>query len=76
MDGLRAPVVIHPPQEKHQYDEEFTIVLGDWYHDEHATLLKQFISVANPGGAEPVPGMSSRPCASKAMLIGFPQTRL
>lgn len=31
------------------------MVLGDWYHDEHHVLLKQFISVANPGGAEPVP---------------------
>ncbi|KAI0263015.1 Fet3 protein [Gloeopeniophorella convolvens] len=55
VDGLRAPVVIHPPKEVHAYDEEFTVVLGDWYHDQHDTLIKQFISVANPGGAEPVP---------------------
>lgn len=58
MDGLRSGVVIHPEKEKHQYDEEFTIIFGDWYHDEHSVLLKQFISVANPGGAEPVPGKS------------------
>ena len=56
MDGLRAGLVIHPPKERHQYDGEFSIFLGDWYHDEHSVLLKQFISVANPGGAEPVPG--------------------
>ncbi|KAI0747068.1 Fet3 protein [Daedaleopsis nitida] len=55
VDGLRAPVVIHPEKEAHAYDEEFTVVLGDWYHDEHATLLSQFVSLANPGGAEPVP---------------------
>ncbi|KAI0770810.1 Fet3 protein [Irpex lacteus] len=55
VDGLRSGVVIHPEKEKHQYDEEFTIIFGDWYHDEHSVLLKQFISVANPGGAEPVP---------------------
>ncbi|KAI0634793.1 Fet3 protein [Trametes polyzona] len=55
VDGLRAPVVIHPEKEVHSYDEEFTVVLGDWYHDQHADLLKQFISIANPGGAEPVP---------------------
>ncbi|KAK7434374.1 ferroxidase fet3 [Stygiomarasmius scandens] len=55
VDGLRAPVVIHPPKEIHSYDEEFTVVLGDWYHDEHSTLLDQFINIANPGGAEPVP---------------------
>ncbi|KAI0360410.1 Fet3 protein [Trametes cingulata] len=55
VDGLRAPVVIHPPKEAHAYDEEFTVILGDWYHDQHADLLKQFVSIANPGGAEPVP---------------------
>jgi iron transport multicopper oxidase len=56
VDGLRAPLVIHPPKEVFSYDEEFTVVLGDWYHDEHPVLLKQFINIANPGGAEPVPG--------------------
>ncbi|KAA1476163.1 ferroxidase [Dentipellis sp. KUC8613] len=55
VDGLRGPVVIHPPKEAHQYDEEFTIVLGDWYHDQHSDLLDEFVNVANPGGAEPVP---------------------
>ncbi|PPQ74774.1 hypothetical protein CVT24_003198 [Panaeolus cyanescens] len=55
VDGLRAPLVLHPPKEVHSYDEEFTVVLGDWYHQEHRVLLKEFISVANPGGAEPVP---------------------
>ncbi|KZV80843.1 laccase [Exidia glandulosa HHB12029] len=55
VDGLRAPVVIHNTPEVHTYDDEFTIVLGDWYHDQHADLLKQFISRGNPGGAEPVP---------------------
>ena len=56
VDGLRAPLVIHPPKEAFSYDEEFTVVLGDWYHDEHSVLLKQFINIANPGGAEPIPG--------------------
>ncbi|KAI9444229.1 Fet3 protein [Lactarius indigo] len=55
VDGLRAPFIIHPSKEVHSYDAEFTVVLGDWYHDEHSVLLKRFISVANPGGAEPVP---------------------
>ena len=30
-------------------------MLGDWYHDEHSTLLDEFVNIANPGGAEPVP---------------------
>ena len=56
VDGLRAPLVIHPTTEAHTYDEEFTVVLGDWYHDEHSVLFDQFVNIANPGGAEPVPG--------------------
>ena len=56
VDGLRAPLVLHPEKEVFTYDEEFTVVLGDWYHDQHSVLIKQFISIANPGGAEPVPG--------------------
>ncbi|KAI0287135.1 Fet3 protein [Russula brevipes] len=55
VDGLRAPLVIHPSRESHSYDAEYTVILGDWYHAEHSTLLKHFISIANPGGAEPVP---------------------
>jgi iron transport multicopper oxidase len=47
---------LHPPKEAHSYDEEFTVVIGDWYHEEHEPLLAKFISIANPGGAEPVPG--------------------
>ncbi|KIJ14567.1 Ferroxidase [Paxillus involutus ATCC 200175] len=55
VDGLRTPLVLHPSNETYQYDEEFTVIIGDWYHTEQAVLLKQFISIANPGGAEPVP---------------------
>ncbi|KAF8480361.1 Fet3 protein [Russula ochroleuca] len=55
VDGLRAPLVIHPSTEVHSYDAEYIIVLGDWYHNEHSTLLKRFISIANPDGGEPVP---------------------
>ncbi|KAF7291853.1 Fet3 protein [Mycena indigotica] len=55
VDGLRAPFVIRPNKEVHKYDEEFTVILGDWYHDDHSVLMKQFVSIANPGGAEPVP---------------------
>lgn len=38
-----------------QYDEERVISLSDWYHDQMPTLLKSFISISNPTGAEPVP---------------------
>jgi FtsP/CotA-like multicopper oxidase with cupredoxin domain len=56
VDGLRAPLVIHPSTEVHSYDAEYTVILGDWYHKEHSTLLKGFISISNPSGGEPVPG--------------------
>jgi hypothetical protein len=56
VDGLRAPLVLHPQTEAHAYDDEFIVVLGDWYHHEHSTLLKHFLSIANPRGAEPIPG--------------------
>ena len=39
----------------HKYDEEYTVVLGDWYHDNHTTLLKEYLSTQNPDGEEPVP---------------------
>ncbi|KAG6872477.1 hypothetical protein C0995_009411 [Termitomyces sp. Mi166 len=70
VDGLRAPLVLHPPKEAHSYDEEFTVVLGDWYHDEHSVLLKQFISIANPGGAEPVPDSALIYFAQNASYLG------
>lgn len=56
VDGLRTAVVIHPESEVHSYDDEYTIIISDWYHDQHDALLTQFISISNPGGAEPVPG--------------------
>ncbi|KAF8318764.1 hypothetical protein DL93DRAFT_2054111 [Clavulina sp. PMI_390] len=58
VDGLRAPLIIEPRNplpSLYQYDDEYTIVLADWYHKEHATLLKEFINPANPDGQEPVP---------------------
>ncbi|KAJ7018956.1 Fet3 protein [Mycena alexandri] len=54
-DGLRAPLVIHATKEAYTYDEEFTVILGDWYHQTHAVLIKQYISTSNPDGIEPVP---------------------
>jgi iron transport multicopper oxidase len=56
-DGLRGPLIIHDPDSpyKDEYDEEIVLTLADWYHQLPSTLLKSFISYANPTGAEPVP---------------------
>ncbi|CCO27193.1 hypothetical protein BN14_01228 [Rhizoctonia solani AG-1 IB] len=66
VDGLRGPVVVHHRDatgnslEAHRasYDDEMTVVLGDWYHDEHSVNNAKFLSRWNPGGAEPVPQSS------------------
>ncbi|KAF8816070.1 ferroxidase [Phlegmacium glaucopus] len=70
VDGLRAPLVIHPPNEVHSYDEEFTVILGDWYHDEHPVLLKEFINIRNPQGAEPIPNSGLIYFAQNASYLG------
>ncbi|OAQ73054.2 iron transport multicopper oxidase FET3 precursor [Pochonia chlamydosporia 170] len=56
-DGLRGPVIVHDPEfpYKKEVDEEIVLTLSDWYHDEIATLIPQFLSKTNPTGAEPVP---------------------
>ncbi|KKY19915.1 putative iron transport multicopper oxidase fet3 [Phaeomoniella chlamydospora] len=56
-DGLRGPLIVHDPSDPYEgkYDEELVVTLSDWYHDQMPGLLKWFISVANPTGAEPVP---------------------
>ncbi|KAK8157217.1 putative ferrooxidoreductase Fet3 [Phyllosticta citrichinensis] len=56
-DGLRQAFIITDPENPYlgQYDKELVVTLSDWYHDEMPGLLKHFISVANPTGAEPVP---------------------
>ncbi|KAF1844187.1 multicopper oxidase [Cucurbitaria berberidis CBS 394.84] len=56
-DGLRGALIVHDPKDPHKdlYDEEIVLTLSDWYHDLMTNLLKDFISIANPSGAEPVP---------------------
>ena len=56
-DGLRGPLIVNDPDSpyKGQYDEERVLTVSDWYHDHIPNLMKSFISVTNPTGAEPVP---------------------
>lgn len=53
VDGFRAPLIIKNANETYKYDEEYTVAVSDWYHDEHSVLLKQFLAESNPTGAEP-----------------------
>ena len=56
-DGLRGPLIITDPKSPYNghYDEERVLTVSDWYHDQIPKLMKSFISVTNPTGAEPVP---------------------
>ncbi|KAJ1956455.1 ferroxidase fet3, partial [Dipsacomyces acuminosporus] len=55
VDGIRAPLILHSPDEPHRYDEDVVLTLEDWYHKQTSDLLKQYLSWKNPTGAEPMP---------------------
>jgi len=62
-EGLMIALIIHPKNETGRgdavkWDEEYTLVVSDWYHRQHIDLLEEFMSWKNPTGAEPVPGKS------------------
>lgn len=56
-DGYRAPFIVHDKDAPYanDYDEELTFTLSDWYHELIELLDKDFLSIYNPSGAEPVP---------------------
>ena len=64
-DGLRTPSIIHADVEAHAYDDDYTVILADWYHEEYNPLVtSKFLNVNNPTGAEPVPGERAEAIAS------------
>lgn len=56
-DGLRGALIVHDDADPHKdlYDSEIVLTFSDWYHEQMSVLISQFVSVANPTGAEPVP---------------------
>ncbi|KAF2203099.1 hypothetical protein GQ43DRAFT_470324 [Delitschia confertaspora ATCC 74209] len=56
-DGIRGPLIVHDSNSPHKglYDEEIVLTFSDWYHDLMNGLINSFLSLSNPGGAEPVP---------------------
>ncbi|KAJ5146391.1 Multicopper oxidase type 2 [Penicillium bovifimosum] len=56
-DGFRGALIVHDPNAPFQYDEELTITLSDWYHQEMPGLLNTFQSKVTPNGprGEPLP---------------------
>ncbi|KAJ5742882.1 Multicopper oxidase abr1 [Penicillium manginii] len=56
-DGFRGAFIVHDPKPPFQYDEEITLTMSDWYHEQMPNLLNQYQSVENAkaGGFEPIP---------------------
>ncbi|CAI7570555.1 unnamed protein product [Penicillium pancosmium] len=56
-DGFRGAFIVHDPKPPFQFDEEITLTMSDWYHEQMPNLLNQYQSVenANAGGFEPLP---------------------
>jgi iron transport multicopper oxidase len=59
MDGLRGPLIVEDPNNPYasEIDGELVLTLSDFYHDEVATLIPEYIEVnISPfDGSEPVP---------------------
>lgn len=57
-DGFRGALIVHDPNAPFQYDEEITITLSDWYHQQMPELLNSYLSESNEAafqGNEPLP---------------------
>lgn len=57
-DGFRGSLIVHDPSPPFKYDDEFTLTLSDWYHQQMPDLLDQYLSKENMDanhGREPVP---------------------
>ena len=54
IDGLRTPFIIHRSEgEVYEYDDDYTVVLADWYHHVHGYILHHDYFVK--GGGYPTP---------------------
>lgn len=57
-DGFRGPLIVHDPHAPFHYDDEFTITLSDWNHQQMPELLNSYESeqnMADNHGREPLP---------------------
>ncbi|KAJ5851338.1 uncharacterized protein N7529_010723 [Penicillium soppii] len=57
-DGFRGPLIVHDPHAPFHYDDEFTLTLSDWYHQQMPELLNSYESEQNEAdnhGREPLP---------------------
>ena len=53
-DGLRGFFIIEDDTLP-SHDEEVSISVSDWYHNEASVIMGKFLNKYNPTGAEPIP---------------------
>ncbi|KAJ1801506.1 ferroxidase fet3 [Coemansia sp. RSA 2399] len=46
VDGLRTPLISHPPQEHYTYDEDLVLMLEAWYHRDSEAIYDQLLSTS------------------------------
>ncbi|KAJ1663137.1 ferroxidase fet3 [Coemansia sp. RSA 1813] len=46
VDGLRTPLISHPPKEDYEYDEDMILMLEAWYHRESEAIYDQLLSTS------------------------------
>ncbi|CAK7898419.1 iron transport multicopper oxidase Fet5p [[Candida] anglica] len=54
-DGLRGLLIVEPKERDTRYDEDVSVSVCDWYHQESPEIMRTFLSRYNPTGAEPIP---------------------
>jgi len=78
VDGLRAPFIVHPVQQAdifHTYDEDYTVILGDWYHRNHTDLLRnEFLNDKNPTGVSLPFHLSFSDLFSRFIILRYPHS--
>ena len=52
VDGILGPLIIHDPEDPYlnQYEQEYTVIISDWYHTESRILLNGYLNPNNSFG--------------------------
>ncbi|KAJ1942973.1 ferroxidase fet3, partial [Linderina pennispora] len=53
LDGLRTPLISHPPKEVYKYDEDMVVMLEAFYHREAAEIEDQLLSTSEATRVSP-----------------------
>ncbi|EON62976.1 hypothetical protein W97_02202 [Coniosporium apollinis CBS 100218] len=56
-DGLRGPMIVHDYESEAALgvDEQYTMTISDWYHDQMPGLIARYLGPQNQRGTPPIP---------------------